>query len=489
MGQTWAQTPQPLQARGIGIEVHGEAFPGDALGRVLEFLEVTRSAVHRPIGDGGDQGRIRAGGGAQAAGDALGGVVDRQLGADIAHVPIAAGARRDDGQEVVPGDLPAFQGGFDHVLIKNFLVVGYQVHRLDAAQIILFRQDHRQARGPGLLAEIFRQRRGVDRGGGIQGRRAGSLLGLPAGRLVHPKFQQRDVGLQHLLLFGPQLLFQDLPDALLEFLFRQDAGFLVDQAENGGPGEVPVQVLQGGLSAVQGHELDAPVLDQGLHLGREGGHDLFPTLSSVNHQETVLLQAAHVFPQDLVAQKFLIEKGQHVPLGELRAVADGLGGDAQIHEDRGAFAGGAVAGPGLDELAAGAAFLSVNQGGGLQGGLDAFGAHPDKGHAHFPLGVAGQGRGPQGQGAFDAHVEVPEETALLLVTGQHVLHHRGGVILVEVLASQAIDAVENGGHVVAAVNAVLFFAFPAGPQGDLQARPARPPAAAGCGPCRPAPGR
>ena len=223
-----------LAGRGIGVDVQGEAFPGDALGRGLELLEVARRRVHRPVGDGGDHGRIRAGGGAQPAGDALGGVIDRQLGADVAQVPVAAGARRDDGQEAVPGDLLAFQGGFDHFLIEGLLVIGHQVHRLDGPQIVLFRQDHRQARGLGPLAEVLRQRRGVDRGGGVQGLGPGGLFGHMAGRLVHPVFQQGDVGLQHLLLLGPQLLLQDLLEALLEFPLRQDAGLLVDQAQDGG---------------------------------------------------------------------------------------------------------------------------------------------------------------------------------------------------------------------------------------------------------------
>ena len=40
VGQTWAHTPAALTGGGIGIEVQGEALPGDALGGLLELLEV-----------------------------------------------------------------------------------------------------------------------------------------------------------------------------------------------------------------------------------------------------------------------------------------------------------------------------------------------------------------------------------------------------------------------------------------------------------------
>ncbi len=52
--------------------------------------------------------------------------------------------------------------------------------------------------------------------------------------------------------FGPQFFLQDLLEPLLKFFFREDPHFLVDHAQDGGPGEVPVQVLGGRLGGVQG---------------------------------------------------------------------------------------------------------------------------------------------------------------------------------------------------------------------------------------------
>jgi hypothetical protein len=92
--------------------------------------------------------------------------------------------------------------------------------------------------------------------------------------------------------------------------------FLVDQAQDGGPGEVAVQVLDGRLGAVQGQQPDFPVFDQGLHLFREAVHELAAALGGVDHQKPVFLEAAHVLPQNLVREKFFVKEGQHVSLGE-----------------------------------------------------------------------------------------------------------------------------------------------------------------------------
>ncbi len=369
---------------------------------------------------------------------------------------------------MVPGDFLAIQDGLDHFLVEDLLVVLRQVHRFDDAHLVFVAEDHRQPRGSRALAEVLRQRRGVGRGGGVQGQGPGGLVADVAGGLLGPVLEQGDVGLQHFPLLGAQLLFQDFLEALLEFPLGQDAHLPVDEAQEGGPGEVPVQVLEGGPGAVDGHELDLPVLDQGLHLGRKGGHDVVAALGGVDHQEAVFFQAAHILLQDLVREELLIEEGQDVPFRQFRTVADGLPRDAQVHEHRGAFAGGAVAGPGLDVFLARADVLGIDQGRGLQRRLDPFGAHADEGHAQLPLQVAGQGGGPERHGAFDPHVKIPLEAPLLFVKGEHVLHHRGGVVFVEVLAAQAVDPVEQGGHVLPAIDAVLFLAFPAGPDGDLQ---------------------
>ena len=199
---------------------------------------------------------------------------------------------------MVPGDFLAIQDGLDHILVEDLLVVLRQVHRFDDAHLVFVAEEHRQPRGSRALAEVLRQRRGVDRGGGVQGQGPGGLVADVAGGLLGAVLEQGDVGLQHFPFLGAQFLFQDFLKALLEFPLGQDAHLPVDQAQEGGPGEVPVQVLEGGPGAVDGHELDLPVLDQGLHLGRKGGHDIVAALGGVDHQQAVFFQTAHVFLQE-----------------------------------------------------------------------------------------------------------------------------------------------------------------------------------------------
>ena len=117
-----------------------------------------------------------------------------------------------------------------------------------------------------------------------------------AGGLVRPVSEQGDIGFQHLLLFGPQFFLQDLFKTPLEFLLRHNPHFFVDQAQDGGPGEVPVEVHKRRLGAVQSQELDLPVFNQSLDLGREGGDDVVAALGGVDDQQAVFLEAAHVFP-------------------------------------------------------------------------------------------------------------------------------------------------------------------------------------------------
>ena len=61
-------------------------------------------------------------------------------------------------------------------------------------------------------------------------------------------------------------------------------------------------------------------------------------------------------------EKLLVEKGQDVSFGKLRAVPDRAGAYPQVHEDRRALSGRAVAGAGLDVFALRAAVLGVDLG-------------------------------------------------------------------------------------------------------------------------------
>ncbi len=84
-------------------------------------------------------------------------------------------------------------------------------------------------------------------------------------------------------------------------------------------------------------------------------------------------------------------------------------------------------------------------------------------------GITRQRRRFQGVRPFDPHREIPQKTApLLFKAGGHIFHHCRGVVFVEVLAAQAIDAVEQRGHGGPPIDLMFSLAFPARPQGDLQ---------------------
>ena len=186
-----------------GIEVQGEPAPGHPLGDTLEDLEIAPGLLlDGPVGDRGIKGRIRAGRGAQAAGDTFGRVIHRQRGADVTHVPIAAGGRGHNGQKAVPGHFFALQDGLHHAPVEEILIVVHQINRMNHSQIVFFREGHREPGGAGALAEILGQGRGINGIAGIQGQGSRCFFGDMAGGLLRPVLEEGDIGFQHLLLSG-----------------------------------------------------------------------------------------------------------------------------------------------------------------------------------------------------------------------------------------------------------------------------------------------
>ena len=231
---------------GVGFQVHGEALPGHALGGLFEDLEVMLDLFRDgPVGNGAIQRRIGAGGRTDAAGDAFLGIVHRQRGADVAHIPKATGSRGHHRQEAIPGNLFAVQDRLDHLAVEGLLIIFDEVYGLEGPQFVLLGEGDPQAGGAGFPAEIFGFGSNINRfsGMGRQSRGDEALAAAAGGALFGAELEEGQVGFYHFLTLAPfaaELLIQDFFEALLEFFFPQDAQFLVDEAQNRGPGEVPV---------------------------------------------------------------------------------------------------------------------------------------------------------------------------------------------------------------------------------------------------------